>query len=780
MKNEKSIKNRKTNKSERASQRRKIFINNNSNNNNNLINMRYNNNLTKFSNEIIDDAINNSIDNLIHMSNPNHLNYKNLKMNNENLNDGDKMISDFIFKNNNFSNNEISNKNNEDKSSFGPFLKRVEMFQNKLKSNKDKMVRDINDELILQISNKAKMNEKSKRIIKEKEKKSKKYINNSSPKTKKIQLISNTDENNSNKIINNDNNNVNINVNDEINNINFEKKSSRKTNLEINDSIESNKIKRVNSENNIKMKKIKEKPKLTEDQINRHLKVSKSSKFIYVNRVKKKYDFDTLMKFNMISASVKMQKMEINKINEEIKSLCPKKIDFYLFCELLFHFSLVNIKHEKENIMEYNNLDKNDEIIDKLLIREYIDVDLITKEFIINEINEIKKAFKSIHENFKVQRYEPIKMGKQNNEDIDLSDINFSISIQNFKLFIFIMLNLFEGIDEEDFRNLKRKDKSIEEENKSDINKDNEIQNDNIIIYDLIKKITLIKNIKKFSTKFINDFKSSFDYMIKTYQNFKNLRDYQKKEINNKRKGGYLKHEKIPDFPFKPKINNAGTINYIIKNKDLNFDSKAKKEKKKKEYNEKIAKLCTFQPEINDPVHLDKIFEKSPYKNNLSVKDKSKKVFDSCYNLKSAINQNGNISQENKDDQKELLNKSKDKGKIENKIKANNIYDFTFKNNFYEHKEDNENNKNKSKMNNRKKINKNKSHSKANTQRTKKSKVKSVLIIQIKNVENKPLIIYPDGDYKEVINNFCLENNLDGNQYKKILDAVRNKIENLG
>jgi hypothetical protein len=161
------------------------------------------------------------------------------------------------------------------------------MFQNKLKSNKDKMLRDINDELILQISNKAKMNEKSKRIIKEKERKSRKYINNSSPNTKKIQLISNTDENNSNKIINNDNNNVNININDEINNINFEKKSSRKTNLEINDSIESNKIKRVNSENNIKMKKIKEKPKLTEDQINRHLKVSKSSKFIYVNRVKK-------------------------------------------------------------------------------------------------------------------------------------------------------------------------------------------------------------------------------------------------------------------------------------------------------------------------------------------------------------------------------------------------------------------------------------------------------------------------------------------------------------
>ena len=41
-------------------------------------------------------------------------------------------------------------------------------------------------------------------------------------------------------------------------------------------------------------------------------------------------------------------------------------------------------------------------------------------------------------------------------------------------------------------------------------------------------------------------------------------------------------------------------------------------------------------------------------------------------------------------------------------------------------------------------------------------------------------IIFSNNDLKEVINNFCLENNLDGNQYKKILDAVRNKIENLG
>ena len=50
------------------------------------------------------------------------------------------------------------------------------MFQDKLKSNKEKMIRDKNDELLLQISTKPKMNEKSKRIIKEKMKKNKEQM----------------------------------------------------------------------------------------------------------------------------------------------------------------------------------------------------------------------------------------------------------------------------------------------------------------------------------------------------------------------------------------------------------------------------------------------------------------------------------------------------------------------------------------------------------------------------------------------------------------------------
>ena len=67
---------------------------------------------------------------------------------------------------------------------------------------------------------------------------------------------------------------------------------------------------------------------------------------------------------------------------------------------------------------------------------------------------------------------------------------------------------------------------------------------------------------------------------------------------------------------------------------------------------------------------------------------------DTRYNLKAGIGKNKNNIQDNKE-QKDLKNKSKDKGKTENIIKNNNIYDITFKNdlnNLNNKKEDNENN----------------------------------------------------------------------------------------
>ena len=153
-------------------------------------------------------------------------------------------------------------------------------------------------------------------------------------------------------------------------------------------------------------------------KINKFIKKSKSSKLIYMDRIKTKSDYDTIIKYNAFSASVKMKKIEILKINEQINNLCDKEINFYSFCQLLFDFGFVNIKHQEKYILKYDEIDNNDEIIDNLLIRAYFDENLIAKEFIFNEIKIIKNAFKSINANFIVQKYETDNL--ENNKNIYL------------------------------------------------------------------------------------------------------------------------------------------------------------------------------------------------------------------------------------------------------------------------------------------------------------------------------------------------------------------------
>ena len=640
VKSNKSYNNKNNIKTEEVLNKQKIYFQNNYVYEKNFANERYNNNLTKFSNEIIDDAIKNEYGNINQMNNEEQLNTQNLLSNK--LNNSNKMISEFIFKNNIFFNEEMDEKNNEDKSTFGQFWKREKMFQNKLNFNRDKMTRNLNEELLSKMQDKPNIDEKSREILKKKKKGKTKNIITEGSNKEKIQLI-------------NIEHNINIqtNVNDDKKNKNkysLKKKKSTNKKLEINnEDTESNKIKRIKSESNIKIKIIKSEPKLSESKINKHIKISKSYKFLYMNRIKEKWNFDALIKFNMVSACFKMKKIEINKINEEINDLCNKKIDFYSFCQMLYHFGFVNIKHEKDNIMKYNEIDKNEKIIDNILIRKYFDEDLITKEFIFNEIKIIKKAFKSIHESFKIPKYESINLGTEYNMELKLSDINFSIPIANFKLFIFILTNLFEGLDKEDIIILKEKKKYVEKENKNEnISKENEIKSVKIMVFDLIKKITFIKNIEKFTTDFINDFKNCFSYMIKTYENYKYFSNIQNKEIINKHKEEFFKN--INEFSFKPTINKEEAINYIKENRNNiseNEENKIFKIKKVKNLNEDNENLFPFKPQINSP-DLKKIFKNSVYKANSSLKNRSKKFLGSHSNLEANIGKNKNRNQNNR------------------------------------------------------------------------------------------------------------------------------------
>ena len=689
-----------------------------------------------------------------------------------------EMISDFILKNNNLTIFQ-SFENNENKTKFSQFLKRQKMFQEKLDSDKNKMIRNINNELFSNIQGSPHIDEKSKKIINDKKRKEKLNKGN---KINIMQPLINSEKYHTNR---NSKNNIKTFVNTDIKDnkqkkYTFEKrKGNNKLEININNNNEEiNNVKRNNSESNIRIKKRQKEIRLHTNQNNKYIKKSKSSKFIYMDRIKEKKNYNAIIKYNAMSPTVKMKKIEINNINDEIDNICQGNIDFFYFCRLLFHFGFVNIEHDEKYINKYNEFDKNDEIIDSLLIHSYFDVDLITKEFIFKEINIIKQAFKSIHENFVIPENEVIKQ-------IDLSDINYNISIQQFKLFIFILTNLFEGFDIDDIKYITEKKKNIKQNNKSEEENKNdnskrfyETKSNNLIIYDLLKKIIIIKNIDKFTTDFINDYKNYFVYMIKTYENFKYLSDIQKKEKKKIPKNEFNQDQ--AELSFKPKINKnikkpARYMNFIEYNhakKEKNIENK---NQNIKNYISDIDNLFTFKPKVQSP-NLKKIFEKSQSQFKNERKDNSKKL----ENIFGVLKQNLQIKKEEK---KNLIDLKQPKYiSKEKNIKNNNPNDktdeVTSNKNMINNKNYEFNNK-KAKVQAKNNI-KNKSYNKANTHRIRKNNVKSVIMLQIKNNgKNSQLIIYPEEDYKEVINNFCINNKIESDQYMKLLEVVRYKINQM-
>ena len=684
-----------------------------------------------------------------------------------------KMKSNFTFKNK-YIKEKINLDKFEDNTNFNEFLMREKMFEYKLYSNKEKMMKSINDEIFSKMQTKPNIDEKSRKIMNDKNKRQKRIKqNNSTSRINNKRPLMKLENCNSDKNFKTNNNNIKTIVNNgNRNNIKrkytFEKLKAKK-NLTINNiDKEANDIKRTNSENNIKIKR-NQKMELYTSKINKFIKKSKSSKLIYMDRIKTKSDYDTIIKYNTFSASVKMKKIEILKINEQINNLCDKEINFYSFCQLLFDFGFVNIKHQEKYILKYDEIDNNDEIIDNLLIRAYFDENLIAKEFIFNEINIIKNAFKSINENFIVQKYETDNLENNKNIEAILSDINFSISIHQFKLFVYIITNLFDGIDAENIIKINDREKSIkdiqkhlEDKNNVNVKKSEEIKNEKLYIFELIRKIVLVKNLDKFTTDYINNYKIHFNYMINNYEKFKILSEVQNKEKTNKQKEVFRNHT---EYSFKPRVNKSKSINYFkdkLDNTKKNKENNFYKNQSLKNYELSKEKKLTFKPKIESP-NLKKIFEKS-LKNNTSVRNKAKKFDNILHNLKVKVNTIKEINKEN----------TKVNNITNNPKKDNNEFLVTF-NPEKLIKEKSENIKIKSKP--KTKINNKNQNEKINSNRTKKNNIKSVIMLNIKNAKkNSLLVIDPNDDYKEVINKFCIENEFQSEQYMKILQAVRYKI----
>ena len=703
--------------------------------------------LTYFSNEIISKAVNNKeSENKNKKNNEDDfiLNFQN------NLSNSKKSL-DLEFPNTLFQSkiknmNKPGDKNENLKRN--QFLKREELFQKKLLYNRQKIMNIINDEILSNMKQNKIMNEKSKRLLEKRNKRNKNlYSEDKDTNLKnKRNLIINSEENNSNSNNNN------------IYNNNLKKYSTRN-----------------NSESNIKLKKAN-----SESHLHKYkslIKKSKSSKLLFMDRRKETPNYDEIMKYNnRISPSLKLKKIEIKKINDELNNLLTEEIDFYFFCECLFKLGFVNIYHQKENIINYNDIEQNDEIIDNLLIRENFNIKLITKEYIFNEINIIKKAFKSIHEDFQFQKYEIINPENQTDINSILSNINYNISREDFKLFVFCLLNIFEGYNEEE----------IKEEEKN---------NDKLVIYDLIQKIIYIKNLKKFTPKFINDYRNYFSYMIKTRKKFEMYFYIQKKEkIQNQKAEYYMKDLSFSPKLYKPKKTSFLTKNDKIKNKNI------------KENN--LPKECTFKPKISDDSAIEHI---KAIKLKYQIKEKNDKNNNNINNIKEnnkiSDDKSKNISEEptftpkiNKNYNKKMFtnrdvyyksNRDKKKDEIIEKLKNEEIR----LEKKYGHSEE-KNKKIKIKKEKEKEVFKNNNANKRISSNKKKDninydigftdrirnnnfiKYKPPFFLNIRfNEQSYKLIIEKIEDYEASIHEFCLINNFDTNKYIEIKNYVKNKLD---
>ena len=615
-------------------------------------------------------------------------------------NENNNTMKTNLTNNANINNNNM--KRNDSAITFQNFLNREKRFENKRFEFKEKKLKEKDQLLLNGLRDKPMIDKNSSKIASKNKNRSTKaykrlYENSnlfidSNEKAKKKEKRYNNISTNVNEKINKDINN-NINNNNKANNLkkkytfnkrskndirclssnNFEENKSNKkekNNEIINKTEKMDKktiskyenrtdIKNNNKVNNIENDKsflkrnntinIFKKNKNGKNNNNKIINMKKSHS---VNRMKIDIRGEELFnKYNSETATNKMNIFQINKANREIDDLLSKDkrdskkygINYFLFCDLLFKLGFVYIQHNKNNVDIYNN-ELDDEIIKKLVIQPYLKVK-ITKDFILNEIKKINDAFNSILNDFKLQQ--DINNSNIYNEDnnvlIYMNNKN-KIKIEDFKLFIFILTNLFSGYDNDlkkiltetsiqitnnitNNSNFKPKNanknyisstnssKTIKSMNINNININNinnldRFKNSKKIVH-LIEKITSRK-LDVFTYNYISHFKSYFNYMIK----IKNIHNMYINNLKKNNKKERLEGNFNQICTFSPKINkNSDTILNLIK-PSMSFEERNEIISKKKsqhqlniekEYQLNFSEDCTFNPKINNDTKSQKM-----------------------------------------------------------------------------------------------------------------------------------------------------------------------------
>lgn len=610
---------------------------------------------------------------------------------------------------NNTNNNNINNnmKRNDSAISFQNFYNRERRFENKKYEFKEKKLKERDQILLNGLRDKPVIDKNSSKIAsKNKNRSTKKayqrlyensnLIINSNEKTKKNEKKYNNISTNINAKIDKDINN-NISNNKEINNLkkkysfnkrskndirclssnNFEEKKNKKrvkNNEVINNTEKMNKktICKYESKTDIKNNNKNNKNENDKSFLKRNntiniFKKNKNSKnnnkiidmkkshSVYRMRIDIRGE-ELFNKYNSETATNKMNIFQINKANREIDDLLNKDkkdskkndINYFLFCDLLFKLGFVYIQHKKNNVDFYSN-ELDDDGIKKLVIQPYLKTK-ITKDFILNEIKVINDAFNSILNNFKLQQ--DINTVNINNEDINNILIYMKnknkIKIEDFKLFIFILTNLFNGYDNElkkisteesiqivnnittNNSNLKPKNMNINYNSSTNSSKTIKSMNINNININNINNIDKFKNSKKivhliekitsrkldtFTYNNIKIFKSYFNYMIK----IKNIHNMFINNLKRENKKERIEGNYNEICTFSPKINkNSDTILNSIK-PSMSFEERNEIiSRKKSQHKLNIEKECqlnfsedyTFNPKINNDIKSKKMRQK--------------------------------------------------------------------------------------------------------------------------------------------------------------------------
>ena len=630
-----------------------------------------------------------------------------------------KIIKDFIERNDNYikrKKNEEDEKNKEEKSKkeikekvnefipFQNFLVREKQFLIQSSQKKAKLFQKEESKLIINIQEKPTINKKSSDLALKKNKKKvfhrlydpskiafsadkKNNLKNSANFNKKKDINSNIVNIKNININNCENNNFDCNKNVKKKKYSFKKRSKKDIK-----SLTSNNI--YEKENNEKLEAKTPKNENNNSKNINFLSKNNSRKNININSIikAKKHNYNykktkfsnkilnkinneranSLKKYNNKTAKDKMRIFQMNKINKIIDNMLPKDakengINFYLFCELLFNLGFAYVLHENKNVKEYV-----EEYIKQIKIQPYINKSEITKEFIYKELIVIKDAFNSIINNFGIKS--PVD-NEKNNKDLLKND---KILIEDFKLFIFILSDIFEGWNKEKKVNSPRqsmddiKPKNVEQNISTNSNKtDKTISkiNHNNRINKIISKLLHNKQLEDFNNKDIINYRKHFKYLMDINSMHIIYHDIENKKI---KKEQVLK-KNLDKFTFIPKTNDNNDLilneikpnmNFEERNQLMLLKNNERKLKIKKEIENEFSQEMPFEPLLNGEKDLNyfkkvnKMIEKERIEKEKKEKKKEEeKKKDDINNIK-AIKSTNSTNDINKIS-KTLLSKDK-------------------------------------------------------------------------------------------------------------------------